>query len=238
MKYLLDKSTELFKFGSYYSQPITNQIIYWALVVAAVTILITVAFHFFSKKSQGVSLEQYGVWLNWKKVLINLLIAVTVVVGGYFVLFLLEMIFNTDFRIWTWAVRTFKWSHVVNALKYMPLFFIFYFINGVAINANTNGKSMKGWKGYLVAILINVGGLIGYLILQYGKLFITGVANNPDQSLSPILLFALIPTLIVSTIYTKKLYEKTNSVYLGAFLNTILLTMITVANTIVYTSIV
>lgn len=238
LKYLLDYAADLFNTTSYYSQPTTNQIIYWALVVAAVGVLVTVAFHFFAKKGQGVSVKQYGIYANYKRVLVNLVLAVSVVVGAYLVLFITQMIFNTDFRFWTFAVRTFKWSHFVNALKYMPLFFIFFLVNSVVINANTNGEKLRGWRGYLVGILMNVGGLVLYLILHYGRLFTTGVANNPDQALNSILLFALIPVLIVSTIYTKWLYRKTNSVYLGAFINAILITMITVANTVVYTSLV
>jgi len=71
-----------------------------------------------------------------------------------------------------------------------------------------------------------VGGLVVFLALQYGLLFFTQRALVPNQALNPILLFALIPSLIVATFYTKKLYEETGNVYTGAFLNTILMTLI------------
>jgi len=109
---------------------------------------------------------------------------------------------------------------------------LYYFVTAITVNANT--EFMKGWIGYLIGCIVNVGGLVLFLILQYGKLFITGTALWPTQALTSILLFALIPTLIVATLFTKSLYKKTGNVYTGAFLNTFLMTMITIANTVVY----
>ena len=65
-------------------------------------------------------------------------------------------------------------------------------------------------------------------------LFITGTAMYPDMALNAILLFALIPCLGVAAVYARKLYEKTNNVYLASFTNTILFTMITCANTAMF----
>ena len=44
----------------------------------------------------------------------------------------------------------------------------------------------------------------------------------------------LIWSLIVATVYAKRLYKMTGNVMTAAFLNTILFTMITAANTVVY----
>ena len=49
-----------------------------------------------------------------------------------------------------------------------------------------------------------------------------------------ILLFALVPSLASASCLAKYLYKKTGSVYVAAFLNTILMTMMTVANTAIY----
>lgn len=79
-----------------------------------------------------------------------------------------------------------------------------------------------------------MGGILIWLVLQYGTLFRTGVAFYPDQALGGILLFALVPSLAIASCLTKYLYKKTGSVYVAAFLNTILMTMVTVANTAIY----
>ncbi|MEI3249008.1 MAG: hypothetical protein V8R95_00955 [Faecalibacterium sp.] len=59
---------------------------------------------------------------------------------------------------------------------------------------------------------------------------------TPDwrQALGGILLFALVPSLAIASCLAKYLYKKTGSVYVAAFLNTILMTMMTVANTAIY----
>ena len=116
----------------------------------------------------------------------------------------------------------------------MPFFLVYYFFVSIAINLNTNNTYINGWKGYAVAIFMVVGGLIIWMVLQYGSLFINKIALYPGQSLNSILLFALIPSLIVATVYAKRLYKMTGNVMTAAFLNTILFTMITAANTVVY----
>ena len=86
----------------------------------------------------------------------------------------------------------------------------------------------------LYAIALNIGGLVLLLALQYGKLFVTGVAYNPSLNLEGILLFGLVPSLLVAAIFARKFYEKTNNVWTSAFFNTFLFTMIAIANTAVY----
>ena len=105
---------------------------------------------------------------------------------------------------------------------------------GAAAVSNTSSEKMQGVKGYVVASLTNMGGILLWLILQYGLDFATGKAFYPNEALSGILLVALVPTLIVSSCYTKFLYKKTGNIYTAAFLNALLLTIATVANTTVY----
>ncbi|MBU5353298.1 hypothetical protein KQI74_13460 [Paenibacillus barcinonensis] len=216
--------------GTYFNEPTTNQIVYWALVSALIMILVTFAFHYFSKKDAGTRFSDYGISLNIGTILASLVTAVVAVVIGYALLFAVQAIFGTDFRIWTFAVRTFEQAHFVTALRYAPLFLIYYFVSAVALNANTRGK--RG--GMFLAIVLNVGGLVLWMLAQYGKDFITGVALYPGQALNGILLFALVPCLIIAAVYARKLFEKTNNVWLAAFVNTLLFTMVTVANTVLF----
>ena len=79
-----------------------------------------------------------------------------------------------------------------------------------------------------------MGGLVLFLALQYGFLFAGGRALFPTQALSSILLFGLVPTPAVATLYANHLFREPGNVYTGAFLNALLMTMITLANTTVY----
>lgn len=220
----------LFPLGTFFNEPTTNQIVYWALVSAAIMVFITFAFHFFVKKDAGTRFSNYGISLDPATIVASLCVAALAALVGYLLLFAVQAVFGTDFRLWVLAVRTFQAEHFVTALRYMPFFLIYYFVGTVALNANTRGQ--RG--GYFWAIVLNMGGLALWLAFQYGKDFLTGVALYPGQALNGILLFALVPCLAVAAVYSRKLFEKTNNVWLGAFLNAILFTMISVANTALF----
>ena len=232
LRYTAVEAASILKEGYYWNAPTTNQIGYWALVSAVITVLALVITHYAVNKEKGETIKSYGLRGSWKQVLVAFLIALIVLVGVYAVVFLINAIFNTDFRLWVYAVKSFDLHHLVAFLKYTPVFFIYYLINSVSVVANT--KDVKGWKGYLYAMFLNVGGLILFLAYHYGKLFITGTAGVPTLALQPILLFGLIPSLALAAVFTKKLYEKTNNVWIAVFLNSMLFTLITVANTTIY----
>ena len=207
----------------------------WALVCAMISVIIMVAVYLFGKKKEaGVSAAHYGISAKPVSVAASFVLALILTGVALGALFLVDVLFKTDFRIWTFAFKTFEASHIPAALVYVPFFFIYYFVSGAAAVSNTSSEKMQGVKGYVVASLTNMGGILLWLILQYGLDFATGKAFYPNEALSGILLVALVPTLIVSSCYTKFLYKKTGNIYTAAFLNALLLTIATVANTTVY----
>lgn len=227
---IFKNANHILPYGVFFNEPTTNQVAYWAIVSALITAFVTMSFYFFSKKQAGTKFRHYGISLNIGTIISSLCTAVAAVFIGYLLLFGVQAVFGTDFRIWTFAVRTFDIEHLITALRYMPFFLIYYFVNVVAVNANTRGQ--KG--GYVLSMILNVGGLILWLAAQYGKDFITGVALYPGQSLNGILLIALVPCLMVAAIYARMVFEKTNNVWLASFLNTILFTIIATANTAMF----
>ena len=72
-----------------------------------------------------------------------------------------------------------------------------------------------------------------WLILQYGKLFATGVSMHPGSALSGIVLVAMVPTLSIAAIISRNLYKKTGNIWTPAFLNALLMTTMALANTMV-----
>jgi hypothetical protein len=219
----------------FFGAPTANPIVYWAINAAIVTLMIMVCYHYVSLKAEGATIANYGVKVNVQAVIAAFLTAIISIAIGYAILYIIDAVFKTDFRIWTFAVKTFEGHHLVALLKYAPLFFIYYFIIGISANMNTAGAKFKGIKGYLVSILLYCGGLLLYLIYHYGLLFITGTAGYPDQSLSSIIVIGLVPVLTIAAIFNRYLFKKTGNVYVAAFLNTVLMTLITLANTTLYT---
>lgn len=215
--------------------PTVSTIVTWAVVCAAIGTLIMIAIHLLgSAKEQGVTLAHFGLPGNVMSIVSGLCIAIIVSVVAFALVFAVDGIFKVDFRIWTFAFKSFEWSAVPAALKYMPFFLIYYLEMSAAAVRNTSSEKMQGVWGYVVAALTNMGGIALWLVLQYGKVFATGSAFYPGEALSGILLMALVPTLAVASCLSKYLYKKTGNIYTGVFLNTILMTMMTVANTAIY----
>src|SRR5690554_5518411 len=110
---------------------------YWAMLVTALVAIILLFTFCLNKNSWSISLKQYGFVVNWKSILAGLVTALGAVLIAYLILFIIDAIFKTDFRIWTWAVKTFRSSHLVAALKYAPFFFLYFYVTGITVNANT-----------------------------------------------------------------------------------------------------
>lgn len=231
----LHQQERFFATTEWFGGATVNPILFWAINVAIVMLMILVGYHFVSKKAEGARFANYGLRANIKTIISAFVTAILAVIIGYAVLYLVDAIFRVDFRLWTVAVKTFEEQHVWALLRYAPLFFIYYFIVGISVNVNTASSFYDGWKGYGISILHFIGGLILYLIYHYGLLFITGTGGYPAESLSSIVVIGLVPILLVAAVYNRYFFRKTGNVYVGAFLNTILLTMITLANTVLYT---
>lgn len=231
----LRSQSKFFATTELFGGPTVNPILFWAINVAMVMLMIMVTYHYVSRKPQGATIENYGVKVRLSSAAASLVTAFVAVVMGYAVLYLVDALFKTDFRLWTFAVKTFEPHHVFAILKYAPLFFIYYFIVGLSVNMSTAGEKYNGWKGYVISSLHFIGGLLLYLGYHYGLLFITGTAGYPSESLSSIIVIGLVPALLVASIFNRYFFRRTGNVYVGAFLNTLLMTTITVANTAIYT---
>nr|WP_072536424.1 alpha/beta hydrolase [Anaerococcus mediterraneensis] len=213
--------------------PTVNRIVCWALICAMLSIFISIYGYLLRRDyEKGIGLYEYGLKANFSSIILSLILAIIVAVVGFAILFIIDKILLVDFRIWSLAFKTFEQSHILAALKYMPLFFIYYLVAGTGSIINSNGKN--GFAAYFKACIINMGGILLWLIAQYTKLFVTGLALYPNDALSGILLVALVPSLVIAFINTKYLYNKNGNIYLPAFMNAIILTMMTVANTTIY----
>ena len=225
--------TPMYETGLFWNALGINSIAYWTIACAAISLLAMSVVYVVGKADKGVTFKHYGVTFNPVKILLSILIAIITYVVAYGVLFLVDLIFKTDFRIWTFAFKTFDFNIFPTILKYFPTFLAYYIVSTAAITINTNTEKLQGIKGYLLAMALNAGGGLLWLIRQYGLLFTTGVAAHPGSALSGIVLVAMIPTLSIAAIISRNLYKKTGSIWLPAVLNALLMTTMAIANTMV-----
>ena len=226
--------TPMYQSLAVWTAPSVNSIAYWTIACALISLLGMSVTYVVSKARTGAALADYGVELNPMAILASLCTAVLTVAIGYGVLFLVDALFKTDFRIWTFAFKTWDADILPAVLKYLPTFFLFYLVSSAAITVNTNTEKLQGVKGYLLAVALNAGGIALWLVRQYVTLFSTGVAAHPNAALSGIVLVAMVPTLAIAACFSRALYKRTGNLWTPAFLNALLMTIMTVANTTVY----
>ncbi len=220
--------------AGFWTAPVVNDIGKWTVGCTFISLLIMSLVFLFLKAKDGVSLRDYGVSLKPAAILAGLCTAVVTVAAGYALLFLVDLVFKADFRIWTFAFKTFDANICPAVLRYLPTFGAFYIVSTAAICINTNTERLQGVKGYLLAVALNAGGALIWLIRQYATLFATGVAAHPSAALSGIVLVAMAATLTVAACISRYLYKRTGNIWAAAFTNGLLMTIMTVANTTVF----
>lgn len=216
-----------------WTAPGINSIVYWTIACTLISLTITSAVYVLMKAKDGVGLANYGIVLNPTAIVAGICTGLATVVIAYAVLFLVDTLLLADFRIWTFAFKTFDANILPAILRYLPTFLAFYLASTISISINTNTEKLQGAKGYLAAIVLNAGGPILWLAVQYISLFATGVAVNDGSALSGIMMVAMVPTLSIAAIISRNLYKKTGNIWAPATLNAVLMTTMTLANTMV-----
>lgn len=205
----------------------------WGTINAAFVILTTVIWYRCYAKKQGISLDSIDIKTSLPR--LGKTIAVALIVTGlaFVLLFFVHFVFQTDFRIWYWSIRTFNARRLAEALKYLPFFIVAYVTASVFINClNYNssfGKTSRRNIWFLA--VLNVLPPLILAGLGYGYFFITGVnsfygANNqiPDWMTSP-----LVP-MFVTPFVARAIYKRTKNPYLGGIISAIIVTIMTCVN--------
>jgi dienelactone hydrolase len=185
--------------------------------------------------------QEFGLRISWRSFGKTLLLAVLVVSGAYVLLFCADYFYQTDFRLWSFDLRVFSAAKIWVAVKYLPLFLVYYLVNSLMISRTTfaNWSERKQtWMAVLFNALTPAVFLaISFLPLLFNPFTFWGLALGRGSLLSsagalvPILMLPFLPILGIAGYLNVKLYRLTGNVWMGALLNALLVTMITVANT-------
>ncbi len=219
----------------FWPQDTTSPIGVWALGSGLLSLLVV---RITSGKMKG-NAKALGLQIGWKRLFKALLLAAAVVSITYILVFAADYFLKTDFRIWSFAVRVFPASKIWVAIKYAPFFLAFFLLNSLALGRNR----FENWserKQIWVSVLFNILGVSIIIALQYIPLVFTGstffgiLIKGPlagALALFPIVLFPFVPILAIAAFTGIKIYKLTGNIYLGGFINGLLIAMITVANT-------
>jgi len=231
----------ILKPGALWPQQITNVIILWAVAVGVITLVLLLLWHFIANKKTGATLANYGLtWkdagLKWGKIGKSVLLAFIVVFFAHLTLVISDWLFLTDYRLWVFAIKPLDEFHFAMALNYVIPFALYLLIAGMLLHGQLrlgrkDGSDLVGWKEMVLNVVIMIAGYILFFIYQYAPLFSGGslAVTTRWAPLYSIVLFQFVPIFTIVALVSTYFYRKTGHVYVGAFINAMLVAWIVVA---------
>ncbi len=231
--------TLLFSQNTNFPQDTTGTVATWAVVCGLFSLLvvgINWLVNYVINRVKGLDANEHPLRVvhidgGFGAVVKTFLVAVITIAAMYVVVFINWAIWKVDFRFWTLDVKVFEVEVMLpTMLRYAVVFFIFYFINSI-LNQTYKVRNLPEWASIAINAVFNVFGIVLAMAIQYGTFRSTGVLWQGDMALTYIVLFPIVPVLIIATVLSRRLYERTGNAWLGALINALLFTIITVANT-------
>ncbi|WP_298788916.1 S9 family peptidase [uncultured Marinococcus sp.] len=219
---------------SFFPQSYTFYVGMWAAINGLFAIGVILLSRIVTPKEERSSLKDIGVTIQPKSLGKTILLALIVCVATYSLVFLSDYLFKTDYRLWVLGVKSFTPDKLVIALKYLPFFILFFVANSIAINCfNYVWIGKKEWINTLFVALFNVLGVLVIFVIQYSTFFITGeVFFSNVSAIVGIWLTTFLVILPGAAIVSRKIFRVTLNPYLGGLIYAIMVTVISVTNTL------
>lgn len=206
----------------------------WSASVGLFLILVLVLTYFFYLKKKGLDLQETGIAIGFKKLLLTIVLAVIVVAATFSVVFIADYFFKVDFRFWVLTVRTFTPDKIGIALMYVPLFLLYYVTLSVATNGFNyfqmgrtewlNTTVVAGFTALAPALII----AIQYItFFSTGEVFYQGVSN-----IIGIWAFPFVVVIPTAAVVSRKIYRATRNPYLAGIIWSLFIPMMMASNTL------
>ena len=200
------------------SQGITNQIMMWAVLNAAITLALGMLF----KSREVRPSPQWGVSIK---------LALTTIGVGYASLLIADYLFKIDFRFWVVALKLLSVDRLPEFLIYLLPFTAFFVIAFRALHGFISIRGDSTSRIYLSAIGALAGGFALFIGVQYAPLFMAGHLLVPTQALNAIISIQFLPLMLILAVISVFTWRRTNSYLPGALISGILVTWYIVAGT-------
>jgi len=192
------------------------------MVIAAV--IVTVLYLVFTNGYKSfVEYLLRNISIGIKNIMKSVMIAVVFIACGYLMLSIIQYWFFQDFRLWTIAFSPMKAEHWFIALRYFILALPFYFITSMTTNYiadATIGKQSQSKDILMTVLLSSVS--IWFLcaltnFLSYSGIKTDGVFSSFMTTYGVIIFFPL------TSFISRKAYLITKTIWIGVFVNSMLL---------------
>ncbi len=224
-----DETANYIATGPWFPQSITTGLMGWALFNGAISLVLLLLWYLVSGRRSGAGLDTLGLRVGGFLRAIGF--AVLVVGAGYALLALSEGLFQTDFRFWVLAVKLLSAEQARIALVYLLPFTAFFLVFGMVLHGQLRpkGSTHEGADAMIANALIAGGGFVVLLLIQYLALFSGQPLVFAEWPLLTIVAFQVVFLLPVAALLSTYLFERTGSVWPGAWVNGLLVTWYIVA---------
>jgi hypothetical protein len=212
---------------------------FWALGVAAISIVLFLLWHFIANRKQGADFANYGLtWKDqgfaWGRIGRSLLAAILLVLGAYLTLLFSDWAFKTDYRFWVFAIKPMSRMHFAIFLGYIVPFAVYFLTAGLVLHGQMrrtrpDGTPLALWQEMGINAALLVAGYLFFFAYQYIPLFSGGTMSIAQLHLPTIVMYQYVPMFIMAALVSTYFFRKTGHVYLGAFTNALLVAWIVVA---------
>ena len=218
----------------FFPQRMNNAVMMWAVLNGLVGFLMFWLSYRYFGRQHGVVPAMWGASVSGRELWRTLLLALTLFVLYYLLLFAIYYFFHVDYRFLFMGVRVFRPVELVLLLMYVPFFFIFFLSNSLRVNGALRTEGMAEWKSLLLAGINNSIGLFLIVIVQYVTFAVTGTVYWTDGWLYVNLLFAVVPMMFVLPYFNRYFFRMTGRIYLGPMVTCLVFIMILLTNTVCY----
>ncbi len=228
-------------FGSakrfWFPAPTANNVMVWTAINAA-WLYFWYWFNFKRGKKDDQQTEFVGWKIGKKEFWKTLGLAALVIGFVYSIVWFCKWLFNTDFRIWTPAIKTFNPDKLIYFFQYWPVFLAFYLANSMFINGPLNIEGISERKNLFLLGIANIIGPGLVVLVQYTPILFTHNVlidrNSWTFWIDPLVIGFTVFLLFPAPWVLRAFYKATGKNWLGAIVYSVMAVMILVMHNAIY----
>ena len=190
--------------------------------------VVFLANYFLFDRKAGSSTDTWGIKISGQNLLRTIVFLVLFFTGFCVVVYGVYFFFGTDFRIWIYAIRGVSKSEMMYLFYYFPVVLIYYVAHSWTVNASYRFEGAKKSNILLCILSVILAPVLAFAI-EYAGNYIGDVLIWKVMWAFYLWMINITINLTLATLLSRKLFEKTGNIWLGALINTTIATYITIA---------